>query len=143
MDCANDTKILLYEMRRLLNNKPEKKITIEGIVFGEDGDEMIDGQGFEAPVGGNGFDGDGYGDMEQGRMNMGVGGMEKDIESRESNPLDGDPEISKLITKIRVMTLQGLTKLAETPDTSQYELLKKIFLLVDKAVEDKVDPEKQ
>ena len=61
----------------------------------------------------------------------------------EQNPLDGDPEISKLITNIRVQTLQGLTKLAENPESAQYELLKKIFLLVDKAVEDKIDPNKQ
>ena len=32
-----------------------------------------------------------------------------------------------------------LTKLASNPESSQYELLKKIFLLIDKAVEDKIE----
>ena len=64
------------------------------------------------------------------------------MKPQEQNPLDGDPEITKLITSIRVMTLKGLTKLANNPETAQYDLLKKIFLQIDKSVEDKINPEK-
>lgn len=127
MNTNNTTREMLNEMRHLLNNTSRKKLTLEGIVFGEDGEEMMDdGQGMEN------F-GDGTQQMQQ------MGGMNAD---QEANPLDGDPEITDLITQIRVMTLQGLTKLAENPESAQYELLKKIFLMVDKAVEEKVDPEK-
>lgn len=127
MNRNNTTREMLNEMRHLLNNTSRKKLTLEGIIFGEDGEEMMDdGQGMEN------F-GDGAQQMQQ------MGGINTD---QEANPLDGDPEITDLITQIRVMALQGLTKLAENPESAQYELLKKIFLMVDKAVEDKVDPEK-
>lgn len=130
----DDSRIMLDEMRRLLNNTSKKRLTVEGIVFGEDGEEMLgDGQGFERMN---------DEDMKSNQMDQ-MDQMQQMSGEKEANPLDGDPEISNLITKIRVMTLQGLTKLANNPESAQYELLKKIFLLVDKAVEDKVDPEKQ
>ena len=129
MNKNNDSRVILDEMRRLLDMPTKKKLTLEGIVFGEDGEEMMgDEQGFDE-LG----DGAAAGAQENPAMQM---------NATEENPLDGDPEITKLITQIRVMTLQGLTKLAENPESAQYELLKKIFLMVDKAVEEKVDPEK-
>ena len=76
--------------------------------------------------------------QEMGSQNPQIPGMNP----KEQNPLDGDPEITELITNIRVMTLKGLTKLANNPETAQYDLLKKIFLQIDKSVEDKIDPEK-
>jgi len=130
MNKNNDSRVILDEMRRLLNMPTKKRLTLEGIVFGEDGEEMMgDEQGLE------GLGGDSAaGAQENPAMQMNA--------TTEENPLDGDPEITNLITQIRVMTLQGLTKLAENPESAQYELLKKIFLMVDKAVEEKVDPEK-
>lgn len=139
----NKTQDLISEMKEMLYPRQDIfSLMNEGLVYGEDGEEYIGGEnemGMEEPQG-----------MQQSQP---MGGQRPQGMSKqqpmgeplpgEQNPLDGDPEISKLITNIRVQTLQGLTKLAENPESAQYELLKKIFLLVDKAVEDKVDPDKQ
>ena len=115
----SNTKSLIAEMHDMLRSKPSQRLTVEGLVYGEDGDEMM------------------ANDMDYNEENENPMPTEQ-----ESNPLDEDPAITKLITSIRVQTLQGLTKLAQNPESAQYELLKKIFLLIDKAVEDKVEVEK-
>ena len=129
----NKTQNLISEMREMLYPKQDIfSLMNEGLVYGEDGEEFIGGENemsMEEP----------QNIPQQQPMNN----RPQQQPMGEQNPLDGDPEISKLITNIRVQTLQGLTKLAENPESAQYELLKKIFLLVDKAVEDKVDPDKQ
>lgn len=119
-----NTKTLINEMHSMLNTKPKRMLTIESLVFGEDGDEMMG-------------DIDGLPDENNQQPDENPVAM-----NDKQNPLDEDPAITKLITGIRVQTLQGLTKLAQNPESAQYELLKKIFLLIDKAVEDKVDVEK-
>ena len=121
---TKNTKKLISEMKTMLNNKPGKKGLLEGLVYGEDEENMM-GPEIEQP-------------SELGNEKQGV----PTSETTETNPLDEDPEIAKLITNIRVQTLTGLQKLAEHPECAQYELLKKIFLLIDKAVEDKMDVEK-
>ena len=135
---------MISEIKQLL--KPKNSIYSlmnEGLVYGEDGEEYL---GDEPEMDGN--------EIPQGqpqqmpKQGMGKPEMTQQQQStplprQESNPLDGDQEITNLITNIRVETLQGMTKLAENPESAQYELLKKIFLLVDKAVEDKVNPEKE
>ena len=139
-----DTKQLISEMRQMLGTK---RMTVEGLVYGEDGEEMMGGN----EMGDNGGspeaaaapeaaapEADAAAAQEMGSQNQQIPGMNP----KEENPLDGDPEITELITNIRVMTLKGLTKLANNPETAQYDLLKKIFLQIDKSVEDKIDPEK-
>lgn len=128
------SKQIISEMKEMLNKVKTKKMTLEGIIYGEDGEEMMNDQMGAQPQA-----------QEMGAPEMqdnGMGQQQMMQGDAEPNPLDGDPEIAKLITNIRVMTLEGLRKLAENPESAQYDLLKKIFLLVDKAVEDKVDPEK-
>lgn len=127
MDKIN-TRELISEMRQMLG---PRKTTCEGLVYGEDGDEMMYDK---PPMGGE----------ENMAAEQGVGQTDSmdAMKPQEQNPLDGDPEITKLITSIRVMTLKGLTKLANNPETAQYDLLKKIFLQIDKSVEDKINPEK-
>lgn len=128
MDKIN-TRKLISEMKQMLS---QSGMTCEGLVYGEDGDEMM----YDKPTVGN----EGMG-AENGMEQQQMGGM-PEADPKEQNPLDGDPEITKLITNIRVMTLRGLTKLANNPETAQYDLLKKIFLQIDKSVEDKINPEK-
>ena len=129
----NKTQNLISEMREMLYPRQDIfSLMNEGLVYGEDGEEFIGGENemsMEEPQ-----------NIPQQQQPM---NNQPQQPMGEQNPLDGDPEISKLITNIRVQTLQGLTKLAENPESAQYELLKKIFLLVDKAVEDKIDPNKQ
>lgn len=122
-----NTRELISEMRQMLG---PNKMTCEGLVYGEDGDEMM----YDKPA---------MGDEEMGgdQAMQQLGDM-TGANPGEENPLDGDPEITKLITNIRVLTLKGLTKLANNPETAQYDLLKKIFLQIDKSVEDKMNPEK-
>ena len=134
-----NSKNLINEMRQLLN--PTKKLTLEGLVYGEDGEEMMGNDAMPPQEGGMG-EPTGEPGMAPEQNGMAPQGNPMEQGQVEENPLDGDPEITKLITNIRVQTLQGLTKLAQHPETAQYELLKKIFLLVDKSVEDKLDPEK-
>lgn len=129
---TDNTRQLISEMKQLLNKTNTRKITLEGLVYGEDGEEMMNNQPGQMPQEG-GMPTESPEQQMQGQQPM---------EGQEPNPLDEDPEVAKLITSIRVSTLEGLRKLAQNPESAQYELLKKIFLLVDKAVEDKVNPEK-
>jgi hypothetical protein len=122
-----NTRELISEMRQMLG---PNKMTCEGLVYGEDGDEMM----YDKPAIGDEEMG---GDQAMQQLSDMAG-----ANPGEENPLDGDPEITKLITNIRVLTLKGLTKLANNPETAQYDLLKKIFLQIDKSVEDKMNPEK-
>lgn len=138
MNNTNDnTRQLISEMKEMLNMRKGKKLTLEGLVYGEDGEEMMDDQMGQVPS----DDGMPADAPAQPQPQAQPQGQQMNPE-QEVNPLDEDPEVAKLITNIRVSTLEGLRKLAQNPESAQYELLKKIFLLVDKAVEDKVNPEK-
>ena len=137
MNTNDNTKQLISEMKEMLNKKGSKKLTLEALVYGEDGEEMMNDPMANAPQEG-GMPADA---PTQPQAQPQAQGQQTNPE-QEVNPLDEDPEVAKLITDIRVSTLEGLRKLAQTPESAQYELLKKIFLLVDKAVEDKVNPEK-
>ena len=142
MNNTNDnTKQLISEMKEMLNMTKGKKLTLEGLVYGEDGEEMMNDQmGQMPPEGGMPAEAPAQ-PQQQTQPQAQPQGQQMNPE-QEVNPLDEDPEVAKLITDIRVSTLEGLRKLAQNPESAQYELLKKIFLLVDKAVEDKVSPEK-
>lgn len=131
MERKNDsTHTLIKEMKEMLNKSNTRKITLEGLVYGEDGEEMMNDQMPADP------------NMPTETPAQPQGQGDAVNPEQQANPLDEDPEVAKLITNIRVSTLEGLRKLAQNPESAQYELLKKIFLLVDKAVEDKVNPEK-
>lgn len=125
----NKNNNLINEMRELLDMKPKidkPKLTLESLVFGEDNidtlvdnddEASVDEKNEEAPI-------------ENDKPNTN--------NEEETNPLDEDPEVTKIITNIRIQVLQGMTKLASNPNSAQYELLKKMFVIIDKAVEDKV-----
>jgi hypothetical protein len=66
------------------------------------------------------------------------------MEPEENIPIDkpmSNPEensgADKLLADIRKMSINGLAKLADNPDDPNYEMLKKIFLMLDKAVTEK------
>ena len=46
-------------------------------------------------------------------------------------------EVVNIINKIRTIALQGIAKLANTPDSPLYDTLKKVWQLIDKTVETK------
>ena len=61
--------------------------------------------------------------------------MEEPIEAPIEEPQEAGAE--KLLADIRKMSINGLAKLADNPDDPNYEMLKKIFLMLDKAVTEK------
>lgn len=66
--------------------------------------------------------------------------VEEPIEEPIEEPQITEPEemgADKLLADIRKMSINGLAKLADNPDDPNYEMLKKIFLMLDKAVTEK------
>lgn len=66
--------------------------------------------------------------------------VEEPIEEPVGEPQVVEPEemgADKLLADIRKMSINGLAKLADNPDDPNYEMLKKIFLMLDKAVTEK------
>ena len=75
-------------------------------------------------------------DMEMmGDESMEDESMEEPIEAPIEEPQEAGAE--KLLADIRKMSINGLAKLADNPDDPNYEMLKKIFLMLDKAVTEK------
>lgn len=70
-------------------------------------------------------------DMEM----MGDESMEEPMEAPIEELQEAGAE--KLLADIRKMSINGLAKLADNPDDPNYEMLKKIFLMLDKAVSEK------
>ena len=65
--------------------------------------------------------------------------MEEPIEEPIESPVEEPQDMGadKLLADIRKMSINGLAKLADNPDDPNYEMLKKIFLMLDKAVTEK------
>ena len=65
--------------------------------------------------------------------------MEEPIEEPMESPVEEPQDMGadKLLADIRKMSINGLAKLADNPDDPNYEMLKKIFLMLDKAVTEK------
>ena len=73
-------------------------------------------------------------------------GMDFDLEYDDEMPEQQGPQnsgIVNIINNIRQMALNGISQLANTPQDPQYDLLKKIWQLVDKTVEVKDDKNKK
>ena len=65
--------------------------------------------------------------------------MDEPMEEPMEKPVEEPQEMGaeKLLADIRKMSINGLAKLADNPDDPNYEMLKKIFLMLDKAVTEK------
>ena len=78
-----------------------------------------------------------YGDEDMDMMD------DEPMEEPMEEPMDAPVEepqgagAEKLLADIRKMSINGLAKLADNPDDPNYEMLKKIFLMLDKAVTEK------
>lgn len=69
-----------------------------------------------------------------------MGGMDVDPEEQEiQNELD-DP--NSAVNKIREIALKGMVRLCHTPEDPQYDVLKKVFSLIDKANDKKNEENK-
>ena len=66
--------------------------------------------------------------------------MGDDIDLHKEEPMETPSEdmgADALLSDIRKKAINGMAKLADTPEDPNYEMLKKIFLMLDKAVTEK------
>lgn len=66
--------------------------------------------------------------------------MDDDMDFQEEEPIEepsSDMGADALLSDIRKKAINGMAKLADTPEDPNYEMLKKIFLMLDKAVSEK------
>ena len=106
-----DSKQLISEMKQLLS-KP--KLTVENMIFSD-----VNEEDFEKPDEFN----DGYEE-------------EKEVETVPEKS-GSEVDVTDTINKIRQLALQAIAKLADNPTSEQYQLLKKVWNIVDKAFESK------
>ena len=64
-------------------------------------------------------------------------------ENMTPNELNNRHDNSSLINNIRIEALEGMKNLANDPTSVEYDLLKKIFLLIDKSIENNRDESQQ
>ena len=105
------TNKLIREMKQMLGEK--KNLTVESLVFNESDEDYTYDEGNGTP-------------------------MENEYEiDVDTTPSDSgvETEVKPMIDQIRKMALQGISKLAEHPESETYNTLKKIWQLVDKAIE--------
>lgn len=111
---------LISEMKEALNPKKEKQGLIESLVFGDGADNYeMDDPGFDA---GNDF--------------------EDTPDNGEDTPKEEDqtvkePGVKSIIDNIRKLSLQGIQQMYNDPSSVEYDTLKKIWQLCDKAVDSK------
>lgn len=105
----------INDLRRLLNET--KRLTLEQFVLPED---------------------DEYGD------NYGEYGDEEILNSRNQQPTDnnGVADIEKELIQIRKIALSVINRLADQTSSESYDTMKRIWSLVDKAIESKNDEDK-
>lgn len=106
----------INEIRGLLRDNAKTPLTVESLVFG---DEEKNPDELNSP----GFDGGKDYDFQ--------------VDANGNTIMNGD--VKGILDKMRVMCLQGMTKLSNTPQAPEYDILKKIFNLIDKTVEVKTD----
>ena len=109
----DDTRKLFKDMRSILEQKTPH--TFESLIFGSESEhrnpEFDEGMPTEAPIETN----------------------DNEKVAQEVSPVDG--EVKPIIDQIRMLTIQGIAKLAKNPTSESYAFLKKILALVDKTIE--------
>ena len=99
------------------DTKKEKRLTLNEMIYNDEYEEYEDSPGYESVPD--------------------IGGENTEQKSTKQVPVDTneDPEISEMLSNIRVAVIQGLAKLANKPESMYYSVLKKVLQLVDKPVE--------
>lgn len=111
-----DTKQLISEMQRLLgSNKQTLNETVYPMEPGMDPAEL--------EANNPGYDGN-FGSYD-----------EEEYIKQAQDPANA--EVVQIINQIRQVALQGITKLANNPESPLYDTLKKVWQLIDKTVETK------
>lgn len=116
---TKNTNELISEMKLMLNDKPS--LTLESLVFSE-----TDEPGYDVDI-------DGFEEEPQSDKVGNEDGMDEPQPS--SNGVEA--QVKPIVDQIRKLALQGITMLAEHPETESYDFCKKIWQLCDKTVESK------
>lgn len=124
----NEIKQDLHGVKNPKPKKEEKKfMTLMEMVFNNDmNPQEIDNPGYDtAPLPNEPVD------NEQPNNDGDMQPMQGQLPSEQIN----DPEIQSILANIRLAVIKGLAKLAEKPQTVEYDTLKKILGIVDKPIE--------
>lgn len=112
----HNNKKLISEMREALNKG--RKGVLESIIFDEGTyDNEMDNPGYN-------------GDMDMDDFDFDT----ENTKSTNSQTVK-TPEIKSVINNIRKQALQGIQQIADDPTSAEYDTLKKIWQLCDKAVD--------
>ena len=115
---------LIDEMKLILRDKTPS-LTVESLVFDEDNDPMSDIDRIPS-----------HSDMRRQRQQVEtIPFKSSDDEKMAHNLSEVDAEIKPIIDNIRVLALQGISKLANNPTSESYKLLKDLWMKIDKAAE--------
>ena len=104
----------ISEMKSMLSKmdgKKRKRLTVESLIT--DGEDAYDHEEYDIP---------------EPETEDGFEGGEESFE-------DGIADIKSVIKNIRLQVLDGLRKIAEHPETEEYETLKRILTICDKPAE--------
>ena len=122
----NSNTKLINEMKSALTGKQDgtkKKITLAEMVFS--GNEYSPYEEEEGPAQEEAMAAD-----EGNEENM------EPIQGQLPSEESADPEIQSILSNIRLAVIKGLAKLAEKPQTPEYQLLSKMLATIDKPIGD-------
>lgn len=125
----NEIKQDLYGVKRSKREKEEKKsMTLMEMVFSNQmNPQEIDNPGYDTSAGGT------EPDMMQHEPQQ--NGDIKPIQGTLPSEAAMDPEIKGMLDDIRVAVIKALAKLANRSESIEYDLMKKILVLIDKPIE--------
>lgn len=127
---AKDTRQLINELRQDLHGvKPRrnKRQSLMEMVFNTPTENEMDNPGYDAaPLPNEPMD---------EPQPMDNGGDMTPIQGQVPSEQTADPEVKAILSNIRLAVIKGLAKLAEKPETIEYDVLKKILAIVDRPIE--------
>jgi len=127
---AKNTRQLINELRQDLHGvKPAKnrRQTLMEMVFNSPSENETDNPGYDtAPLPNEPMD---------EPQPMDNGGDMTPIQGQVPSEQVADPEVKEILSNIRLAVIKGLAKLAQKPETAEYQMLSKLLSTVDKPIE--------
>lgn len=129
----NEIKQDLHGVKNATKKEEKKKMTLMEMVFNDQmgmNPQEIDNPGYDDSMG----EEPEMGAQQAAPQQNGNGDMQP-IEGQLPSEQVNDPEVQAILSDIRLAVIKGLAKLAEKPQTVEYDTLKKILGIVDKPIE--------
>jgi hypothetical protein len=70
------------------------------------------------------------------------GEEQEEVDKNPEEQMAETPEGAQILNQIREMALKGMVSLCKQPEDVRYQTLKKVFMMIDRAVETKDDEQK-